>query len=268
MRRLWPLAALLLGACVAIEDNSRIPAYAVRPQQRTIVVVYPSPGPWVIPDPDSKAESAAKTLPGFAAVVQAYQDDRGLKEAQDLKLYVPRYNPAPAFSEALLAQLAVSGYGGSPVPQAGSDLTDEHVRRFNRSADVLTWQQTYFYESPDRTAARNYSTILALDDALILEVNLLYGVAGADDGNMIPTLWSSTRLLRANTMRPVWRKEDSVEDAAAARSMYEFKTLPKQLTDKWDALLPQLAAKVSASLQAALQPAPQAQAAPPSTATR
>lgn len=260
MRKAVVLVALpLISGCVSLEDNSRVAANAVRPGQRTIVVVYASPGPWVIPDPDSKAESAAKTLPGLSQIVGAFQDDRGLREAADLKQYLPRWNPVPALSEALLRDLAGAGFAGQFIPQAGSDLADEQVRRFNRSADILTWQRTYFYDHPERGLSRNYSQILSLDDALILEVNLLSGVQGNDDGNMIPTLWSSTRLLRANTLRPVWAKEDQVEDASSARSMYEFKTLPKQLLDRWDALLPQLSLKIAASLSSALvAPVPRA----------
>jgi hypothetical protein len=248
----WLLAAPFVSGCVSLEDHSRIAANAVRPGQRTIVVVYPSPGPWVIPDPDSKAESAAKTLPGLSQIVGAFQDERGQREAADLKQYLPRWNPAPALSEALLRDLGGVGYAGQFLPQAGSELTDEQARRFNRSADILTWQRTYFYDHPERGLSRNYAQILALDDALILEVNLLSGLQGNDEGNMIPTLWSSTRLLRANTLRPLWAKEDLVEDLASARSMYEFKTLPQQLVDRWNALLPQLSLKIAASLSSAL----------------
>lgn len=246
------LAAPLVAGCVSLEDHSRVAANAVRPGQRTIVVVYPSPGPWVIPDPDSKAESAAKTLPGLSQLVGAFQDERGLREAADLKQYLPRWNPVPALSEALLRDLAGSGFSGQFIPQAGSDLSDEQVRRFNRSADILTWQRTYFYEHPERGLSRNYAQILSLDDALVLEVNLLSGVQGNEDGNMVPTLWSSTRLLRANTLRPIWAKEEQAEDPGSARSMYEFKTLPKQLLDRWDALIPQLSLKIAASLSSAI----------------
>jgi len=41
-----------------------------------VVLVFAAPGPWVISDSESKAESAAKTMPLFSAVVQTFQDDR------------------------------------------------------------------------------------------------------------------------------------------------------------------------------------------------
>jgi hypothetical protein len=249
------LLLLLCGACTTL-DEPRFSASAVRPGQRTVLIVYPSPSPWVIPDPDSKAESAAKTLPGFSFIVQSFQEERSLKESKDLQQYLPRWVAEKKLVPALLEELPKSGFAGTLFLPDQVDLPLEKLRQFNRSSDVLAWQNAYYYEDEGRALSRNYGSLLHLDDALILEVNLLYGVNGNDDGNMVPVLNASSRLVRANTLRTLWRHEDSVEDPAAARSLYEFKSLPLQLVDHWERLMPALAAKIAASLRAASLQAP------------
>lgn len=247
------VAAGFLSGCVSVEEHTRVSASAVKPGQRTLVVVYPAPGPWVVPEPDSKAASAAKTLPGFSQVVSAFQEDRGLKEAQDLKPYLPRWNPGALMSAALMKELPMSAFVGRFV-EPGEELGPAAQKHFNRATDVLAWQRTFFYEDPEaRGLARNYASLMALDDALILEVNLLYGVTGDGEGNMIPDLTTVSRLVRASTGRVLWRHEDTVTDAANARTMYEFKTLPKQLTDFWEKLMPALATQITTNLRAALE---------------
>lgn len=242
-----------LAGCVSVEENPRVAASAVKPGQRTLVVVYPAPGPWVVPEPDSKAATAAKTLPGFSQVVSAFQEDRGLKEAQDLKPYLPRWNPGPLMTQALMKELPMSAFIGR-FTEPGEEFGPAAQKHFNRASDTLAWQRTFFYEDPEaRGLARNYASLMALDDALILEVNLLYGVTGDGEGNMIPDLTAVSRLVRANTGRVLWRHENTIADAGGARTMYEFKTLPKQLTDFWEKLMPTLATQITASLRAALE---------------
>lgn len=258
-KQLLLLPILLACACTTLEEPRLSPA-AVRPGQRTLLIVYPSPSPWVIPDPDSKAESAAKTLPGFSFLVESYQEERSLKESKDLQQYLPRWVAEKKLIAALMEELPRSGFAGTLYPPEQVGLSLEKLRQFNRASDVLAWQKAYFEEDEGRALARNYGTLLNLDDALILEVNLLYGVNGNDDGNMVPVLNASSRLVRANTQRTLWRHLDSVEDPPAARSLYEFKSLPLQLVDNWERLMPALASKIAASLRASLQglPAPQA----------
>jgi hypothetical protein len=250
IRALPFLLLALLPACTTIEEPRFSPS-AVRPGQRTVLIVYPSPSPWVIADPDSKAESAAKTLPGLSFIVQSFQEERSLKESKDLQQYLPRWAAEKKLLAALLEELPKSGFTGSLSLPEQANLTLDQLRQFNRSPDVLAWQKKYFYEEGGRSLDRNYSALLHLDDALIFEVNLLYGVNGNDEGNMVPVLSASSRLLRANTLRTLWRHEDSVEDPQAARSLYEFKSLPLQLVDNWDRLMPQLAAKIASSLKTA-----------------
>ena len=155
------------------------------------------------------------------------------------------------------------------IPPSETEISTEALRNYNRAGDILAWQKAYYDEDPRRGLPRNYSHLLSLDDALVLEVNFLYSTQANEDGNMIPTLSAATRLYRAATMKLLWRHVDTVDDAASARTMYEFKTLPQQLVDRWTALMPALAAKVSLSMNEALgvsgappTPAPTAPPAP------
>jgi hypothetical protein len=88
---------------------------------------------------------------------------------------------------------------------------------------------------------RNYSTFLQLDDALLFEANLLYGVALDDQQNAPPRLSVMSRLYRVNTMRLLWRHENSVEDKGSQTLLYDFKRDGAKLVDAYRRLLPQLA---------------------------
>ncbi len=240
---------MALAGC-AMVDEPRLAPSSIVPGQRTVVLVYPSPGPWVIREADTKPESAAKILPGLGFLVEAAQDERDLGVSNDLKQYLPRWTPAELFAPLLVDGLAKAGYPGKLLYHYQAELATETVRGFNRAKDVLDWQKTYYYEEPDRPLARDYSRLMALDDALVLEVNLRYGCLGNDDGNMVPRLTAYSRLLRASTMKPLWRREAVVEDLPGAKSLYEFQTLPLQLIDRWKLLLPPLAAKVVEDMRA------------------
>lgn len=249
MKRLVLLSLLLPAAC-AMVDEPRLTPTSVFPGQRTVVLVYPSPGPWVIREADTKPESAAKILPGLGFLVEAAQDERDLGVSNDLKQYLPRWTPVELFTPLLIEGLAKAGYPGKLLYHYQAELATETVRGFNRAKDVLDWQKTYYDDEPDRPLARDYSKLMALDDAVILEVNLRYGCIGNDDGNMVPRLSAYSRLLRAGTMKPLWRREATVEDLPGAKSLFEFQTLPLQLIDRWKGLLPTLASKVVEDMRA------------------
>ena len=254
MKTIWlPALTLFCGACVTLNEPVLTPQ-AIGKDQRTILLVFPSPGPWVITDSESKAEAAAKMLPGISFVVQSFQDDRYKAASDTLRRYIPHWRPGELFEPLLLKELARAGFPGHFIPAAETELDTATVRAWNRAADTLDWQTRYFYGDPALPLPRDYSRVLSLDDALTFEVNLLPYVAADDDGNMVPTLSASTRLLRCQTMHLLWKHEDKAEDTANARSLYEFETLPQQLVDRWKGLMPGLAAKVSGSLYTALHP--------------
>ncbi|MDD5656034.1 MAG: hypothetical protein PHF00_02110 [Elusimicrobia bacterium] len=260
MNRLAPLAlALALGGCVTIADPM-LSSQSIAPGQRTILAVYPGPGTWVVSESESKAEAAAMSMPLLSTVAQSLQDERDRKMSEQFAVYIPPWKAERELEPILRAQLEQSGFPGRIVPAAQSELDAATLRDFNRSPNALEWQRKYYYGDPSQPLPRDYSRFLALDDALILEANLLASVAADDDGNMAPTLSISSRLIRCQTNRLLWRHEDKVSDAAGARSLNEFATLPQQLIDRWKALLPQLAAKTAESLRAALGQAPAAPA--------
>ncbi len=252
MRRLWPLALIpACGACVTLNEPVLTPQ-SVGKDQRTIVMVYAAPAPWVITDSESKAESAAKMLPGLSFAVQSFQDDRYKEASEKLRPYVPPWRARELLEAELLKSLPRVRYPGSFVPVAEASVDTGTLRLWDRAADTLDWQNRYLYPDPLAPHPRDYSRHLPWDDALVLEVNLLTQLTADDDGNMIPTLISASRLVRCQTLRVLWRHEDKADDPAAARSLYEFMTLPQQLLDRWRALVPALAEKVASSLNASL----------------
>ena len=254
MSRLWPLVlALCCGACVTVTDPVLSPQSIAR-GQRTIVLVYAAPGPWVITDSESKAESAAKMLPGLSYAVQSFQDDRYKAAAETLQKYIPPWGVKGLVEEALLKELPRTRFPGSFVPVAEAAADTAALRGWNRAADTLDWQNRYITPDPLAPNPRDYSRFLPWDDALVLEVNVLPMLSADDDGNMIPTLTSVSRLVRCQTMHLLWKHEDKAEDPPNARSLYEFETLPLQLIDRWKALVPAFAAKIAGSLFSALNP--------------
>lgn len=250
MRTIRRLAALiaagLLGACVSIEE-APMTTGAIQKDQRLLLLVFPAPGP-IVSEDDSKGETAAKIMPGLALLVTEAQDQRDLKTAQDLQQYLPAWDPAAAFLPAFKSQVSALGQPGKLIAAEETELPADTWVRLNQSSDSLDWQHRYFSLPLGHAVARNYSSFLALDDALVLEVNLAYGLNSDGEGLYTPTAKAVTKLLRASTMRQFWRHEDSVSDKAAARALYDFKVKPEDLIFAWKRLLPLLGAQVAENL--------------------
>lgn len=274
MKTLIIILIAAMCACVSVED---VPASRamIRPQQKTVVIVYPAPGPWVTRESDTKAESAAKYLPGLGLMVQSAQDSRDLQASESLKPYLPPWNAEAAFYPLLLKELDKIGYPGvwiSSGPE--TETSQETLKKFNRAKDILDWRARYFLLDPsERRPHRDYSTLLSLDEALVLEVNLQYGLLLADESeDFMPALHSLARLYRAGTMRLLWSHEDSVKDLPAAKSLQDFMVQPRPLLDAYEKLMPALAGKIAAGLRAAIHgtgapPATSAPSAPPAPLT-
>lgn len=268
-RRLAPLlVAPILGACVSLEE-APLPRGAVSPGQRTVLLVYSSPGP-VITELDSKAETAAMILPGLGLLVQSAHDDRDLAASRDLQQYLPAWDPAGKFHPLLARELATTGHPGRFIGAEEAGLSPAELSGWNKAEHYLDWRRRYFQENPELPAPRDYSKNLSLDDALIFEVDLAHGVERDGEGNAAPNLSAAVRLLRASTLRTLWRREMAVEDKAGARTLYDFKVEPDDLIAKWEKLMPALAGKIAAALRENLKaegpPAPAAAAAAVSTA--
>src|ERR1044072_2547481 len=97
MRKSLLLAVLAFAACVTPEAAPD-PRGAIRPGQRVVVLVYQSPGPWIVADPDSKAETARKLLPLWT-FLQGMQEDRINAVSKEIQPYLPR----PRYDRALEA---------------------------------------------------------------------------------------------------------------------------------------------------------------------
>src|SRR5579884_2174114 len=104
MRRMtMALLALLplIAACVSVEE-APLGRTAVQKGQRTILLVYPAPAPYVGED-QTKGETAAELIPGLGLVVSDAQNQRDLEASKDLQPYVPRsFDAAAAFAPIAL----------------------------------------------------------------------------------------------------------------------------------------------------------------------
>lgn len=266
MRRYALLPLLALAACMTPEPVLDARG-AVAPGQRLVVAVYPSPGPWIVADPDSKAESAAKLLP-IGMLMQTMQEDRILELSKELQPYLPRPRYDRAFETAYLAELR-GLHEGRTQSWTEAELPSEAKREFNRAEDQLDWRRKYL--APRGAAPRDYSRFLSLDDAVVVDINLQHGTDVTDEeGRLLPTLTAATRVYRPGTTKLLWQRVDVASDQGSTRTLSEFRAEPKDLTDRLEALVPVLAKLAAAELAKGLRlsaPAPVAPATPVESVT-
>lgn len=266
MRRLLCLLPLLLAACVAVEPVPDARG-SVAPGQRLVVAVYAAPGPWIVADPDNKAETAAKLLP-IGTFMQNIQDDRVNELSKELQPYLPRPRYDKAFEAAFLEELRAK-HDGKSQSWSEAELPPEAKREFNRAEDQLDWRRKYLL--PRGGAPRDYSRFLSLDDAVVVDLNLQYGTdVSEEEGRLLPTLTVAARVYRPGTTKLLWSHVDVASDQASTRTLTEFRAEPKDLTDRLEALVPVLAKKAAASLSEGLRlnaPAAPAPSAMPSSIT-
>jgi|CXWL01.1.fsa_nt_gi hypothetical protein len=254
-KTLFALLSALAG-CVSVEPAPD-PRGAVKPGQRIIVMVYQSPGPWIVADADSKAETALKIMP-LGTLLQTIQEEKINELSKEIQPYLPRPRYAAAVEGALIAALKTAHDG--PI-QTGIEAGIEPLQRkqWNDATDQLDWRRKYFVTDPGK-APRNYSKLLSLDDAMILDVNLSFGVEPEEETDRsLPVLSASSRLYRADTTRMMWSHEDFLSDKTSSATLTEFRAAPSDLTDRlYNMSIPlgrQIATVLAASVR--LLPAPQ-----------
>lgn len=229
-----------------------MPRGGILKDQRTVVLVFAGPGP-VMSQEDNKAETAAKITPGLAYIVQSSQDERDLASSRDLAQYLPPFEAAKEFAAELDKVLASVGHPGKFLSPAEAGIAKEQLDAFNKSSDLLDWRLRYYIQNPDHPVPRNYSTLLELDDALIFEADLAYGVAQDDQQNATPTLTAVVKLYKAGTMRLLWRHEAALEDKPGQRLLYDFKRDGGDLIKKYRRMMPALAQKLGDDYKKELQ---------------
>ena len=155
MRRSIPfvVSALLAAACVTVEPAPD-PRGAVKPGQRIIVMVYQSPGPWIIADADSKAETALKILP-LGNFLQGMQEDRINELSKEIQPYLPRPRYDQAVEGALIRILKTS-HGNTVQTAAEAGIAPIQRRDWNAAADQLDWRRKYYFTDPGRASPRDY----------------------------------------------------------------------------------------------------------------
>ncbi|OGS41147.1 MAG: hypothetical protein A2506_02070 [Elusimicrobia bacterium RIFOXYD12_FULL_66_9] len=259
MRLLLPLAASF-SACVSVEPLPD-PRQAVAPNQRLVVLVYQSPGPWIIKESDSKAESAAKVLPvGF--LVQTVQDDKTLEISRDLQQYLPRPRYDQELESALIKTLR-SLHSGTVQTGAEAGLSLVQLHEWNSTKNQLDWRRRYYTPEYGAPAPRDYSKVLSLDDAAILEVNLSFGTEATDEGQIQPAVSAALRLYRASTTRLLWEREEMLTEKTSSMTLAEFKAQPRELTLILEKLAPRLGENVARAAAKALGLIPPAPPTPP-----
>lgn len=266
------LAALailpLLSSCVSVEE-APLGKNAVQKGQRTVLLIYPSPGPLVVED-ESKGEVAAKLIPGISYAVQGAQDEHEVAASKDLQQYLPPFDAAGAFEEAALAELKKTPSEGAWTTAQEAGFSTAALRGLNVSTDVADWKRKYEGQAYEHeTPVRDYSKMLELDDAVVFEVNLSYGLSADGEGSGTPDVSAVAKLYRANSMRQLWRHEEDLPDPdpLAKKLVYDYKRDPAELERRWKALLPQLAKNIAGAYARSILGLPEPSAAPAPAST-
>lgn len=264
MKRLILLAACaaaVVAGCVSIQ-NLPDPRGALGRNQRLVVAVYPSPGPWIVGSADTKAEAAAKISPlGF--LVQTAENQHTNSISKNLQQYLPRPRLGQMVQDSLLASLRSARSSTTVQTAFEAGIVPLQLAEWNKSKDQLDWRLRYYAPDPDQPAPRDYATILTLDDALILDVNVSFGTdaSEAEDGHLMPTMTAASRVYRGDTSHLLWEHEDVVSDQVSSATMTDFQMQPWMLTDSLQKLAPTLGKTVAASFLKAFAiaaaPAPQ-----------
>ncbi len=244
-----------LPACVPMEPPPN-PRGAVKLGQRLIVMVHQSPGPWIVADPDSKAETALKLLP-LGTFLQGIQEDRINDFSKEIQPYLPRPRYDRAVEAALIKSLKAA-HGGPVQTATEAGITPLQRKEWNAASDQLDWRRKYYFTDSGRSSPRNYSTLLSLDDAVIIDVNVSFGLEPEVEDRTLPVLSAASRAYRADTTRMLWSREERLSDTTSSSTLTEFRASPTELTDRLYAMSVPLADKIASGLarEAGLTPAP------------
>jgi len=253
------LAASFFSSCVTVEPPPD-PRGAVKTGQRLIVMVHQSPGPWIVADPDSKAETALKLMP-LGTFLQGMQEDRINELSKEIQPYLPRPRYDHAVEAALIRALKAA-HGGQVQTAAEAGIPALQRKEWNAATDQLDWRRKYYFTDSGRAAPRDYSKLLSLDDAIIVDVNVSFGVEPEEEQReeqrTLPLLSAASRAYRADTSRMLWSREERVSDSTSSSTLTEFRAAPAELTDRLQTLAAPLAEKIAAGLakDVSLIPAP------------
>jgi hypothetical protein len=247
MRRLLLLAACAaaIAGCVSVE-GAPDPHGALKPGQRVVVVVYPSPGPWIIGAADTKAEAAAKISP-LGYFVQTAENQHTLSVSKNLQQYLPRPRLGQAVQDSILTALRAARSTDTVQTAMEAQIATSQLAEWNKSKDQLDWRQRYYSPDPTEPAPRDYAKVLTLDDALILDVNVSFGTDASDDGRLLPTISAASRVYSGDTAHLLWEHEEIVTDQASSATMTDIQVQPWTLTDDLQKLAPALGTAVAAS---------------------
>jgi len=236
---LFALAAAASSGCVSVEPAPE-PHGAYKPGQRLVVLVFQSPGPWIVSSTESKLAGAAEILPvGFA--VQDLEENRALAVSKNIEQYLPRPRYDEEFQQALLLQLRAALSTAAVQTGLEAGIAPEQIQRWNRARDQLEWRRSYFYSrDPDLPPARDYSRGLGLEEALVLQVYLSYGTAATEAGALQPEMAAAWRVYRGLNSRQLWEHVEDAVDAASSTTLVDIQTNPADLAARLEFLAPKV----------------------------
>lgn len=242
------LCALAVAAgCVSVEQ-APVGKDVLQKGQRAVVVVYAGPTAYVGQE-ETKGDTAASLIPGLALAAAGITDDKALAASKELQQYVPAsFDPLASFQTPLMTELAKTPAKGTWVTASDAGLTPDQLRPLNASDSIIDWRHKYFdynytYEKP----ARDYSKFLNIDDALVFEVNLQYGLTVGDSDVATPNVTAIAHLYNADSMKLLWSDQETSEDQPGAKTRYDYESAPQDLVARWQALAPQVAHSIAAA---------------------
>ncbi|MDO8756393.1 MAG: hypothetical protein Q7J64_00115, partial [Elusimicrobiota bacterium] len=94
--------------------------------------------------------------------------------------------------------------------------------------------------------------------AVIVDVNLSFGLEPDVEDRTLPVLSAAARAHRAGTARMLWSREERLSDTTSSSTLTEFRAAPAELTDRLLTLAAPLGQKIAGSLarETGLRPAP------------
>ncbi len=237
------LAAAATAACVSVAPPPD-PHGVYKPGQRLVVFVYQAPGPWIVTSGDSNIESAAQITPlGFA--VQGLEDSQTLRVSKTVQQYLPRPRYDDELQDALMKELRTY-ISSSAVSAMQAGIGPERIQRWNRARNQYSWRTRYFQTDPTLPPPRDYSRAHELQDALVLDVNLSFGttaVGTGQDAVLHPDLAASWRVYRGINSHDLWDHLNEDVDPSTM-TIVDLETTPSNLTDRLQAMAPQLGREV------------------------
>ncbi len=150
--------------------------------------------------------------------------------------------------EAALITALKAAHGGLVQTATEAGIPALQRKDWNAAQDQLDWRRKYYFTESGRPSPRDYSKLLSLDDAVIVEVNLSFGLEPEAEDRTLPVLTAAARAYRADTTRMLWSREERLSDTTSSSTVTEFRAEPVDLTNRLFAMSEPLALQIAGNL--------------------